>query len=246
MAMPAEARRVTVDSPWPMPEAGMCVLDPGIVTEGCVSVPLGFQVHINGRSYSSVYLYDDGLVSFGKKIPRTGNSNFPDYYGSNVIVAGFSPIVLDPYTNELPLNFARFGSRGSGDPSIGVGSYIYLDWYVGKVVTSGGYIDPDNPDAGLLPGTTAWVEEDYLLATLFLEALPVRGTARAAFSVMLDPAPDVEVGYLFPNFGGSTWYASYAEFEIGSRAPEPGSWALLIAGFGMVGAAVRRRAPARA
>ncbi len=41
--------------------------------------------------------------------------------------------------------------------------------------------------------------------------------------------------------GGSRWSTWIAEINAGTAVPEPASWAMLIAGFGLVGATLRRR-----
>lgn len=47
--------------------------------------------------------------------------------------------------------------------------------------------------------------------------------------------------YLAPDLQARGWTAFFS-----SDAPEPGSWAMMIAGFGLVGAALRRRVPVAA
>lgn len=50
-------------------------------------------------------------------------------------------------------------------------------------------------------------------------------------------------GYVADNASGSA-YTNYAFIESTGAVPEPASWALMIIGFGLTGAAMRRRAAA--
>lgn len=52
--------------------------------------------------------------------------------------------------------------------------------------------------------------------------------------------PDFGVLY-FMNGDGNEYFGTYAAQPGGGTVPEPASWALLIAGFGLTGAAARRR-----
>jgi hypothetical protein len=52
--------------------------------------------------------------------------------------------------------------------------------------------------------------------------------------------PDFGVLY-FMNGGGSNFFGTFAAQPTGTTVPEPASWAMLIAGFGLVGAVARRR-----
>jgi hypothetical protein len=71
------------------------------------------------------------------------------------------------------------------------------------------------------------------------------GLSSGSFSVALAPNTSYLFGFRnFGNLGGSLNHAAFANFnmdwDITSTAiPEPASWALLIAGFGLVGAAQR-------
>lgn len=60
----------------------------------------------------------------------------------------------------------------------------------------------------------------------------------ALSQVVLDGRSDEE-GLLYDNF-------RFSVAEVGGPVPEPASWAMMIAGFGLVGAAMRRRGMARA
>jgi hypothetical protein len=45
----------------------------------------------------------------------------------------------------------------------------------------------------------------------------------------------------FMNGGGNEFFGTFAAQPTGATVPEPASWAMLIAGFGLVGAVARRR-----
>lgn len=55
---------------------------------------------------------------------------------------------------------------------------------------------------------------------------------------------DAQGGAVFGSPGGSGWYAEtwvLRSSDWGSAVPEPATWAMMIAGFGLVGSVVRRR-----
>jgi hypothetical protein len=71
----------------------------------------------------------------------------------------------------------------------------------------------------------------------------------SVFAVYLGSASPL-TGAVQSNDGGTTWQANYQNFTgvamslsdgASGAVPEPASWAMLIAGFGLVGAAARRR-----
>lgn len=228
----AAARRVATDDPWPMPEVGACVLDTGIATEGCNPISLGFTVRIGGQNYNSIYLYDDGLISFGSTVANP-LSNTVDGFGTPVIAAGLSRIeVFDfpPYVTN------QFSEQVLGNPG-----ELLLGWYEGEIEFIGG-VDPDDPFV-LLPGSYAQVVNTGYYRLLKLEPLEP-GRARATIFTSGFGAP---LGYSLGNVSLALEEPLQDDyvFEFGERIvagiPEPASWALMIAGFGLVGFAARRR-----
>jgi hypothetical protein len=231
-ATSADARRVATDDPWPMPEVGACVLDTGILTAGCNAISLGFTVRMGGQNYNNIYIYDDGLISFGSPVANPGSDTI-DGFGTPVIAAGLSRIAV---FDVPPYVTMQFGERAPSNPG-----ELLFGWYEGEVEFIGG-VDPEDPFI-LLPGSYAQVVNTGYYRLLKLEAIEP-GRARATIFTT--------------GFGGPVGYklgtASLAledpiqddyVFEFGERIiagiPEPASWALMIAGFGLIGIAARRR-----
>ena len=76
-----------------------------------------------------------------------------------------------------------------------------------------------------LLGTLDIIGDDNLVTNYFV-SLPYSGITRLEIINNIDPA-----GLGFDDF----------TFNVGPRVPEPATWALFIAGFGLIGAAARRR-----
>lgn len=80
-------------------------------------------------------------------------------------------------------------------------------------------------------------------ALFFEDGIPgQRGYLRYGWQFRAGAAGELSLS--FQNAGGDNVGTILDDVNIRSVIPEPASWALLIAGFGMVGAAARRRAPA--
>jgi hypothetical protein len=231
-ATSADARRVSTDDPWPMPEVGACVLDTGIATQGCNPISLGFTVRIGSQTYNSIYLYDDGLISFGSTVTNP-LSDTVEGFGTPVIAAGLSRIEVFDFP---PYVTSQFSERVTGNP----GEFL-LGWYEGEVEFIGG-VDPED-QFQLLPGSYARVVNTGYYRLLKLEPLEP-GRARATIFTSGFGGP---LGYSLGNVSLALEEPIQDDyvFEFGERIvpgiPEPASWALMIAGFGLVGLAARRR-----
>lgn len=90
------------------------------------------------------------------------------------------------------------------------------------------------------------------VAGIFEQALSTYGTNGAWQNFTFDFVADAATGLLaFNNTRGGFWTGMYLDNvsvidmtqpgPIGGAVPEPATWALMIGGFGMAGAAVRRR-----
>jgi len=234
----ANARRVVVDDPWPMPSAGYCLLNPSFQNPDCNPVSLGFFVGNAGVNHSKLYIYDDGLVSFGAPV---GNwqADFAIDFGSPVIVTGLNRIVFDDSVPGDPLTpiFAAV-DRNSG-------SEISILWFLGEPAFVGGIeLDADgNPvldDDGnqvLKPGSYAYIAQSEAYQRLTLKPI---GNGRTQALVEFIPGGlrgDNSMADVTNLFEDSTTYS----FEFGAAIPEPATWAMLIAGFGLVGGSFRVR-----
>lgn len=126
----------------------------------------------------------------------------------------------------------------SGNPIFNGGIAILFDVDLAGVGFDGGFFDAANST-----GITAFARDGTLLGTVtntgtgieFLGLVTSDGTAQIA-GVFLDLVGSEPAGFAIDNLR----FGRAGEVTI-PGIPEPATWAMMIAGFGMVGAAMRRR-----
>lgn len=84
----------------------------------------------------------------------------------------------------------------------------------------------------------------YDMSSLLISSTLVHASSTPEV-VKLDQAGVQKVEFSFTGApGGNTWYeVSDVSYDLGGGVPEPAVWALMIGGFGLVGASLRRRRP---
>lgn len=123
----------------------------------------------------------------------------------------------------------------AGTPSVGPG--VTFDAVV--VLRPDGTATVSAFNAGAPPTVTvlndaAFAVDDFIGAVIPIGLLPSRGFATAGYRYNLWTRSG----------GGNVGIADLAQAEgTFAAVPEPGTWALMVLGFGLVGATARRRAP---
>jgi hypothetical protein len=115
--------------------------------------------------------------------------------------------------------------------SFAAGSYfLVLDGPAGPFVSNANWI------GGIGPADTAQLAPGFSLGSTYHAASGIPGAAPADFA----PASPF---FIVP---GSAFSVFELDGKVAATAPEPGTWALLIAGLGLAGAGLRRRRYVRA
>jgi hypothetical protein len=239
LATAAEARRVTVDESL-LFELGGCALDFDLrVIALCKPVDLGFSIGVTtyideefGNSvdtYSSVVLYDDGLISFGDEI---------DFVFFPITIQSFDrPVVAVDFDLQ---DFQPLGQFVSGPSEVvrGPGTFEAF-WYKANIFWTCTWYDEVDPEICIDGFFTVNKRPPH--ARLLIESLPDNG---ARFTLRWTGG-GTNFGYALGvderALGGNG--ERIFRFVIGGAQPipEPATWAMMIAGFGLVGAAARRQ-----
>ena len=98
-------------------------------------------------------------------------------------------------------------------------------------------------DLMTIPAPNAVVSFNALGAFTPTGGLSTFDTGPASLTVSFTQTGALVPGTQQPAISGSFTFASPPSIGDGSVVPEPAAWAMLIAGFGMTGAAMRRRRP---
>ena len=173
---------------------------------------------------------------------NSGQGPFPGPYGGtfpgSFPVPVSTSVVLGPpapVADFLSLPTGSYVTVGFNDETVidGVGN----DIFIGEVGASG-------------ERANVFVSSDYINFVFLGVALDNASTAFDLASIgFASPVVAVKIVGL-DNFGGSPGfdvdYIQVLPGSIGGAVPEPASWALMIAGFGLVGTTMRRRSPATA
>ena len=139
--------------------------------------------------------------------------------------------------------YVELFNSNPNDHHIGYASFVTLGWH-------GGAGNDPNPKAGLDTKSTIFSidvlsqngggiynsGQDYLKGTPFA-IIPAGGWHTVAFN-----QTDDDAAYRFNGPGVAPFKIDNIRYSaITSKIPEPASWAMMIAGFGAVGASMRRR-----
>ncbi|MFZ4689627.1 MAG: PEPxxWA-CTERM sorting domain-containing protein [Polymorphobacter sp.] len=201
--------------------------------DDCGPIDLGYAVQFgNSDPVSSFALHGNGILSFGSAIdffgtPADGNTTFvdsifnfetpaPASYGLNLVSVG----------QNNKIDFQSFGAfLQSAKVSLGPNGRINAEWFTCFTPTS----------ATFCPSSQRQ----------FLTLAPSPAGYRAIIRGALNGGADTGtvINGVFTARPANTVFLIPARFSLfaPSVVPEPTSWAMLIAGFGFTGAALRRR-----
>jgi len=198
-----------------------------------VPTPPGWVPDYN--SFANFFVEDGTVDLLGPANPflLTGTGNFVDLDGStnNGGILETIPQFNFSAGSTVTLNILAAGNERGGTDTLFAGFRFFTPRNVDNVMLSGftSFQEPDSPTQELLGIVSLPSNAPYQTYSISFHA-PVSGRVTALIGT--DSADNV---------GPLLDAVSFA------AVPEPASWALTIAGFGLMGAALRRRrAPARA
>ncbi len=215
----AQARDAVIDGN-PLNPITPCIIGGA----ACVATPTGFTGNFGSGSFTGLYIYSNGLISFGSEIPGGADLSTLASIGTNVFTAGYSPtMTLTTFRVATGLSNVEFVNR----PVIRIN-------YLASVDATDHMTQIDIYDLG---GGEFVLQYDY-----------------GGGGTTSDIASNAYVGYNFPGASdlqinnprarvqaaGQPGNEDFRFFLPGA-VPEPATWAMMFAGFGLVGAMQRRR-----
>jgi hypothetical protein len=191
--------------------SGVC----DVAIAGCSAQTVPFEMNVPGGLTNQIYIYDNGLISLGQPLsfPVSGTlSSLADLAGQNVVTPG--------YQNGLPALGPAYITAGYPSEDL---VYLSVDFFGNYFYSE---IDISPASGGVGAFTLTYKEGDGTLPPPIF-GYPTFigyqiGDANADFLAGL---PD-DVTVAFPGLAGGV--------------PEPASWALMVLGLGLAGAALRR------
>jgi hypothetical protein len=218
-SLEAHARNVVIDGN-PLNPITPCVIGGA----ACVATPTGFTANFGSQSFSGLYIYSNGLISFGSEIAGGADLASLASIGTNVFTAGYSPtMALSNFRVATGLSNVEYINR----PVIRIN-------YIASVDATDHATQIDIYDLG---GGEFVLQYDY------------GGNGTTA-----DIASNAYVGYNFPGASGLQINNPRARvqaagqpgnedfrFFLPGAVPEPATWAMMLTGFALVGMGQRRR-----
>jgi hypothetical protein len=184
---------------------------------------------VGGPSFTgSTYITDTFVASSGSTL--TFYFNFVTSDGAEFSDYAWAALMTPAQTNPSYLFSARTTPTGDTVPGFALpGLAAVLTPGTTPIIPGGPVWDKLGGwsgqcyDAGC--GYTGWIKSTYII--------PTAGTYRLGFGVANAQDNDFQSGLAFTG--------AFVDGAPVDKVPEPGTWAMLIAGFGLVGAAARRR-----
>jgi hypothetical protein len=223
LSMPVRAERIQIDS-------GDADFTPCVIGGApCAGLTMPFSANFGTGAFNKVYVYNNGLVSFGSEIAAGADLSSITSIGTNVFTAGYSPTMTPA---------ALFQVQNPSNAFNATGVLQFKPVFRVRYLTAFG-------------ATTETMQVSIFDVGSGEYALQF-GHGRTSATPNI--AGNAYLGYAFGTsslqISGSTLQSQVqsgtAKFEyfFGSATPivpEPSSWAMMIAGFAIVGCSLRRR-----
>lgn len=239
----------------------------GCVGNVC-QVTLPYTVNFGAVTTNQIFVYSSGLVSLGAALPTSAFSSapasIPNFFASssyNILAAGYRP---DNAGTPASLTGGVMGTSTIASirqfAQNGIGFCTPAPAPAGKTVCPAGF-DPNNPPADTAPFIDPFIAANNLgrfegdinlrLGDLSYVVFhnPVGGFVDVELFQYYQFGIDTDPVYIgmkndlaltsFATAQATTYIYRFALANNG--VPEPSTWLMMIAGFGMVGGALRRR-----
>lgn len=236
---PAEARRTAIDQ-IPDPDnpgqfisvqttlAGYCDLNGDECDPDADGARLSYEVSFGGGAFTNkVFVHGNGVLSFDQPIDFASFSN-RIYNSESVGLGEYGPTVVSPGQSLQPDPFSSGGGFfQSGSLSLRNNGIVFAEWYT-----------------CLAPGVQCHTNAHSLTLT------PTSGGYQGVFDFSMGTPSGSDQGYViagssFSATGANASFfmpATFRGLNIAAQpVPEPGTWMMLILGFGAIGAALRRK-----
>lgn len=243
---PAEARRTAIDqdidgNPIEVTLGGYCDLNGDDCDPVSNGLTLPYDVSFGGSAFTNkAFIHGNSILTFGAPIDfapfvtRINNGEFvsPEEYGPKTLVVSNGQVLdVDPFQSGGFYQSASLSLLGNGD--------IFAEWFI--CVTPGVHCHDFahsitlTPTAGGFQGLFQFYLNDPGSQGPYFYTLGASGTYIEGV-----PGADGKLGSYTPF--GSSFFMPATFRGLTSSVPEPSVWAMLILGFGFVGASMRRRA----
>jgi hypothetical protein len=222
----AHANRIAIDNS-ATPFSACAIAGP------CLATPIPITANFGFGAFNSLYIYSNGLVSIGAQIAPGANLTSLSSIGGNVFTAGYAPgMTLANFQLQDPTPSATFDFPGRPVARVrytaSFGSVVDMpmgfsifDLGSGAYALQFNHGDPFNltnvPDIA----SNAYLGYSFGAASFQQSGAPLVSAVRS----------EATFRYFFP--------------APASTVPELSSWIMIITGFGLLGASVRRQSSAR-
>jgi PEP-CTERM motif len=237
LASPASARRTVIDQ-------GQFIdigseITPCTIGVSCAGTSLGFSFDFGNGLTDQAYIYDRGIISFGQEIPLGVDAN-ADFTTFGVPV--IAPLYAPGDTGTAGPYDAFLGTMSAGtfpETLPNFGTDITVITFLNSL-DGGGF--PTPYIHLLIDASSGEIRFEFIHGQSFLDS-------EGMLTLALPDTAGTQMGYLLgstqflqdpPNIEGVNAF-SYVSGGTSGGVPEPGTWAMMLLGFGAIGVAMRRR-----
>ena len=218
----AQASRIAIDNS-ATPFSACSIAGP------CVATPIPITANFGFGAFNSLYIYSNGLVSIGAQIAPGANLTSLSSIGGNVFTAGYAPgMTLANFQLQDPTPSATFDFPGRPVARVrytaSFGSVVDMpmgfsifDLGSGAYALQFNHGDPFNLASAPDIASNAYLGYAFGAANFQQSGAPLVSAVRS----------EATFRYFFP--------------AATPTVPEPSSWIMLMAGFGILGASIRRQ-----